>query len=42
MTHAGLRGEMHDDRKTIRSKQVGDRLSVGYVNPLELEVREVL
>ena len=42
MTHAGLRSEMHDGGKAMRSKQLGDRLPVCDVDPLELEFRERL
>src|SRR5262249_5404127 len=42
MAHAGLRGEMHDGRKAMRSKQVGDRLSVRDVDPRKRELRERL
>src|SRR5262249_11975558 len=42
MAHAGLRGEMHGGGEPMRSKQIGDRLSVRDVDPRKCELRERL
>jgi len=42
VTHAGLRGEMHDSGKAMRREQVGDRPAIGDVQLHELEIGEAL
>ena len=42
MTHAGLRGEMHDIGKAMRSEQFRHRPAIGNIDLLELEIGECL
>lgn len=40
MAHAGLRGKVHDLRKPMRGEKMGDAVSIGEIEMLELKRAE--